>query len=242
MSYILEALKKSEKERQRGKSPDLLTVQDTIPQEIKKRPVLNYLIVTALLLNALFLVFWLKPNQSKNTAAVSMPAEEPKPAVKGEDTAPQAAKDTDKEVRVETHITPSTERGAVEKAPGADSNAVKKKPVQEKFDLVPSLAPKQSAVVARVPSETKPVKESAPFAENRIYNRSELPSSVQQALPDFNITVSIYSENPAARMIKINGEILHEGEALSQGLKLEAINPDGAVLSYQNYHFRVGLR
>jgi general secretion pathway protein B len=152
MSYILDALKKSEKERQRGKSPDLLTIQDTIPQEIKKRPMIKYLIVTALLLNALFLMFWFKPNQSKNTAAVSMPAEELRPAGKGEEIAPQPAKTAEKEVSVEKHSAPSAERVAVEKAPVADSSVVKKRPVQERFDLVPALAPRQSAVAARVPS------------------------------------------------------------------------------------------
>jgi hypothetical protein len=55
MSYILDALKKSEKEHQQGTVPDLMTVQDVMVQEPTKRPLLPYLLLVALLLNAALL-------------------------------------------------------------------------------------------------------------------------------------------------------------------------------------------
>lgn len=70
MSYILDALRKSEKERQRGKVPDLLTVQVPDTPRPGKSPVLLYLLLIALLLNAGILVAWLRPWQSEEQSPV----------------------------------------------------------------------------------------------------------------------------------------------------------------------------
>jgi len=71
MSYILDALKKSEKERKQGTVPDLMTVQDVIVQEQKKSSLLPYLLLLALLLNGALLAWWLVPWQSKKPEAVT---------------------------------------------------------------------------------------------------------------------------------------------------------------------------
>ena len=47
MSYILDALKKSEKERQRGALPDMLTVQDIVAEKPAKRLSWVYLLAAA---------------------------------------------------------------------------------------------------------------------------------------------------------------------------------------------------
>ncbi len=52
MSYILDALKKSEAERQQGKAPGVGTVQSYQPHRVKRRRVWPYLIVIALAINA----------------------------------------------------------------------------------------------------------------------------------------------------------------------------------------------
>ena len=44
MSYILDALKKSEKERQRGALPDMLTVQDIVAEKPARRLPWAYLL------------------------------------------------------------------------------------------------------------------------------------------------------------------------------------------------------
>jgi general secretion pathway protein B len=65
VSFILDALKKSDHKRQRGTVPDLLTVHDPMPQQPKKRSLLSYLFLVALLLNAIILAVWLHPWQSE---------------------------------------------------------------------------------------------------------------------------------------------------------------------------------
>src|SRR3990170_4430573 len=70
MSYILDALKKSEKERQRGAVPDLMTPESGIAEETKKRPLWPYLIAGALILNAGLFAWWLAWHSEKPTASV----------------------------------------------------------------------------------------------------------------------------------------------------------------------------
>jgi hypothetical protein len=75
--------------------------------------------------------------------------------------------------------------------------------------------------------------------ENNVYNVEDLPLSIQQNLPPITISVCLYSDESASRMARINGSMIREGEYLTAGLKLEEINPDGVIFSYQKYRFHV---
>ena len=70
MSYILDALKKSEKERQRGVLPDMLTVQDIVAEKPAKHLHWVYLLAAALLLNAGALVWWLSFSHTNKSNVV----------------------------------------------------------------------------------------------------------------------------------------------------------------------------
>jgi general secretion pathway protein B len=262
MSYILDALKKSEKERQHGTAPDILTAQDVQAQEPKKRPLWPYLLLVALLLNAGVLLLWLGPWHSKKPHVVVQ-------SVGGQQHESDRLESANNVSDARSPITASTidtaktfgpKVGAVEKhlvpeselvVPKPDEKLVKTvredQPVESKADMKGSLkvspsVPKQPAVVSQVPSESKPDNNIVSTVENKVYNLKDLPLSIQQGLPDFNITVAIYSNDPASRMVKINGQLMREGQYLTAGLKLEEITQDGVIFSYQNYRFRVGMK
>jgi general secretion pathway protein B len=76
MSYILDALKKSEEERQRGEIPGLQTVQTNPVSKPHRRSYWPYVLMTALLLNAGFVLWWLRPWQS-DKAPHAVPAAPP---------------------------------------------------------------------------------------------------------------------------------------------------------------------
>jgi len=78
-------------------------------------------------------------------------------------------------------------------------------------------------------------------AETDITSLSELPVSVQQSLPPINIEGHIYDDNPAARMVIINGVIRREKQRIDQNLKLEEITPNGVILSHQGHVFHLGV-
>ncbi len=66
MSYILDALKKSDKQRVKDKVPDLQTVQEIdSPAKSPKRPVWQYLLVAFLLINTVAFMVWWRPWRSE---------------------------------------------------------------------------------------------------------------------------------------------------------------------------------
>jgi len=70
MSYILDALKKSEKERQRGSVPDILTLQKAVHGQKRKRRLLPSLVLGVLILSAGLLTGWLIGSLKKPLATV----------------------------------------------------------------------------------------------------------------------------------------------------------------------------
>jgi len=67
----------------------------------------------------------------------------------------------------------------------------------------------------------------------------ELPGNVRGQLPELKIKVLVYAELPDNRFILVNGSRLGEGEELQPGLRVEEIRRDGVIFSYQRYRFLV---
>lgn len=68
MSYILDALKKSEAERQQGKAPGFNTVQPQLAHGVRRRRLWPMLLAAALLLNAAVLLLALRPWEERAVA------------------------------------------------------------------------------------------------------------------------------------------------------------------------------
>ncbi len=250
MSYILDALKKSERQRQKGVVPGVLTVQDTAVPEARGRMVWPYVAVAVLLLNAGLFAWLLAPSRTKNPpAAVQQAIHErantigdvsPKISVSGKKVnheGEHAAVKAVKAVRADIKGPAPVSREAPSEG---TSMKVPAEPVSQKDAPVPP--PAQVSPAQPAASETKPVEAKIPSPENKIYNVMELPTPIQQGLPAFAISAHIYSNDPASRMVKINGQMMREGQDLAAGLKLDEITPNGVIFSYQNYRFRVGLK
>ena len=87
MSYILEALKKSDQQRQRGATPTLLTAQ--VAMAAPKQPVfLYYGLLAAVLLGAGILIGWLRPWQAEQPAPAAEPIAAKPPISISHQTAP----------------------------------------------------------------------------------------------------------------------------------------------------------
>jgi general secretion pathway protein B len=79
-----------------------------------------------------------------------------------------------------------------------------------------------------------------PSPGRKIYALSELPASVKAALPEFTVTGHAFSTQAETRVVRLNDKILQEGQELAPGLKVDEIVPDGIVMTYQGYRFRLG--
>ena len=87
MSYILEALKKSDQQRQRGATPTLPTAPVAVPAP--KQPVfLYYGLLAAVLLAAGILIGWLRPWQAEQPAPATEPIAAKPPISISHQTAP----------------------------------------------------------------------------------------------------------------------------------------------------------
>jgi general secretion pathway protein B len=67
----------------------------------------------------------------------------------------------------------------------------------------------------------------------------QVPQSLRDGLPEIRITVLVYAEAPEDRWVLINGLRLVEKQELIDGVVLDEIRRDGAVFRYRNYRFLV---
>jgi len=265
MSYILDALKKSEKERQRGTAPDLLTVQEPVLREKKKRRVWPYIIFAVLILSvglaALRLIPWQSNNEKAGTSTAALQKSGPKPAeslqpedsqtittqaeIKKQEVPPPASTTREKSLKTPLAITKKEEKPVEQKA--IVQSKIQEQPAVKKAaqpqTSQPALNP---GVPASAPStvspDVKPVQNDPAPVPGKIYQSGDLPASLRQNLPAVTMSIFMYSEDPASRMVRINGQTLREGQYISDGLKVEEIKPDGVILNYKNYRLHIGQK
>jgi general secretion pathway protein B len=56
-------------------------------------------------------------------------------------------------------------------------------------------------------------------------------------LPQLRLDLHAYAARPEDRWVIINMHTLHEGDSTPEGVRVESITPEGAVLSYQGTRF-----
>ncbi|MFT3664238.1 general secretion pathway protein GspB [Piscinibacter sp.] len=103
-------------------------------------------------------------------------------------------------------------------------------------------APAASAV-ARAPAAAAAPASAATAASTipRFASLAELPGDLRSGLPALAFGGSIYSSTPANRLLIVNGQLMHEGEPLGAGVVLEQIKPKAAVLNIRGQRVEVGL-
>ena len=94
-------------------------------------------------------------------------------------------------------------------------------------------APKAAATVTAYPPMP------AASASERLPSLAELPADVQRDLPKLAITGGVYSPAPAQRLLIVNGQVLNEGAEAAPGVMLEQIRPKTAVLNFRGYRYGV---
>jgi general secretion pathway protein B len=267
MSYILDALRKSEKERKRGQPPGIAESQEYSTPPGKKRSFMTYVILGLLCVNAAVLVFWLAPwkkheenalvrHQPENTVTAetaetiapgSLPPKTdiPEDGTKNGLSSPEPSA---RKAPAENEVSPAKKRTAGAKsmthiiAPPAPVASTLDPVQEEPLPTPPRTQPVQAHEDHTMPAPVNPSEPVPAPDKTRIYTLRELPASIQQELPPFTISVSLYSDDPASRMIKINNQTLREGESLAEGLTLQEIRQDAVIFSYKDYRVRIGLQ
>ena len=96
----------------------------------------------------------------------------------------------------------------------------------------PAVASASPKLAAPLPSPIKPK-----AAESDTALPPPPSTELRGKLPEFRMSVHIFDVDPARRFVYINGRKLRETEKTRDGLRLERVVADGAVLSYQGQRF-----
>lgn len=214
MSYILEALKKAEAEREQGKVPGLRS-QEWSPNA-PAAPVeawhagrwwaLGLLLIG---LAGIGLWFW------RSEAAAERPVANT-PVERGSVAGPQMP-------------SMAASQGLVLPLPGVATPAA-----PAPIPVVPA------SVATPLPAKPKAAKASAPAASasERVLKWADMTPTERQKLPKLNWGGAMHSTDPAARMVIINDQVMREGDALGPGLVLELIEPKSVVLNLEGRRIR----
>lgn len=217
MSFILDALRKSENARLRQEHPAMF---DARPVAVRRRFPAWFLALGLLLgLNLLALLYVLL-RDGRNAAV--MP-DGSVPGVASPVSAPAPAAST----------------------VGAPADAGSAAPTASA--AVPSVAPaarRPSSGVGLTPPATTmtqavaPQSIAAPTAPAR--TRDDLLAG-GTAVPETQVSLHVYDADPGKRFVFLNGQRLREGDVAANGLRVERIDADGVVLDHRGSDFKVPL-
>jgi general secretion pathway protein B len=246
MSFILDALKKSELERQRQSIPGLM---DSPAAAARPRfPLWAIALVALLGINLVVLVMVLTRGAAPawlGGRAVDVPH------AARHATAPEAA--TSALTSASPSASPSASTSASPSAstsappPAGASSADHFSPL----DAAPVYAPEIPTEDARPPAAAGDIApRHAAHAPDPVLTQdddepndevlpsiSEINLAGQQALPDLHLDVHVYATKPAERFVYINMRQYREGATLVEGPRVERIRRDGVVLSYRGLRF-----
>ncbi len=223
MSYILDALKKSEQERGHGSAPSVQTLHSSgLNYHSNKTQLWPYFLLAAIGINLAALFYFILIKSDVEATAPEQHAVQAQQAVT--ETKPVISGTTRTGVD-------NTVSFAADTSDQADS--IVYKPVS-----MPGTGRK--AVIAS--TQTAGV-------ENRqlqdplktVLEMDELPFDVLQQIPVLEFSAHIYSSNPLQRSIVINGRFMEEGDRLAGDLFLNEITPDGAIFDFQGQLFHQGV-
>jgi len=246
MSYILEALKKAQAERQIGSTPTihaptLAAAQPGQGARSKRIPVIVAMVLMATAIAGLAAM--LVRQQSGASQAQTAPVAAA-PAVNRQQVAvpaaaqPPAVAAAPAAVAQPVPVQPPVAAPAVAAAQAPAPRALPQPAVQQAAQPQPvPPAPQASA-----PAPAAPQQASAGAAvEEPVQALRELPEPIQRAIPQIALGGYMYSKNPADRLLLIDKVLRREGEEVAPGLVLEKLQPKQAVFAFRGYRYRVPL-
>jgi general secretion pathway protein B len=145
------------------------------------------------------------------------------PAATNEPAAPRAARAPAKAGAA----APKAGASATDQAP-ARAQAAQRQATTGK----PAPVPAGKNTVAAAPAAA-----SAP--EPKLRSLNEMPDDVRRSVPQLSFGGSVYSEVAAQRMVILNGQVLREGDAVTDELQVEQIRPRSAVMRVRGQRFEI---
>ena len=210
MSFILDALKKSESERQRQASPTLADVAR--PAEKQRMPAWLWVLGVLLLFNvAVLMGIYFRPAAEAVIPPSITLTEEPTPA----------------------KATPEPRAPVAESLP-ATADREQPRPLAEEAATAAPTDTDQRETFEQPPAAV-PQEVTSDFDAIPTYATLQADGSVPGG--ELHIDIHVYSDVAADRFVFINMNKYREGQQLVEGPTLIAITPDGAILQQGSYRF-----
>lgn len=235
MSYILEALRKAEQLRRRGDVPGLDAMQAPPAAQRNPWPAKAWIALVGVNLLLLGVLFW--PD-----------ADEPDGVDPARESAATNEATVDSRSMVPPPPAPRSEPGVVvslRPIPPPPPPAPKPRgtvtyaPVETPDVEVTPPVPAQSDVAATPPAAAVPPPPVTDTASD-LPTWPQVPPALFAKLGDgLRLDVHVYANNPSERFVLMNLQKYREGEVLREGPVLEAITPEGVVLSFRGQRFRM---
>ena len=219
MSFILDALQRAEAQRERGAVPGLHARQvnspiDTGSSGSRKGMGLLVTGIVALALAATIVWMWLGNPPAAVAPAASVPI-------------------------AQTPLTtpPIPTAAATVAAMPSVAPPTMSAPPLKPASMAPSTPPQGASSTAKAPSSA--AKEAVAAAPPMAPLLSELPEDIRRQIPALGISGAVYSDNPAQRLLLVNGQVLGQGSLAAPEVALVEIRAGSSEFSFRGTRFRM---
>lgn len=241
MSFILNALRKSEQERQ-ALQPETVNDRILLPQQPQQRrnktaKFLVFLIVANVLVIGGFA--WFIRNDLMFTPDTAPSISKPLPAQETPIASESQAETPPPKSKPDANsIAELIDGQKPEPAPLPLKPIIAKKPVvdplKQSATVSKSTPPIQQTAVDIQPAPPEPIP-----VKNDLLFLNDLPFDFRQTIPKFTINVFVYSQQPEDRWVMIDMVKYKPGQQIKDALLLQEIRPDSLVVVYQNRTFQI---
>ena len=234
MSLILDALRKSEAERQRGKSPGLFATTPGVQREMFPRMKLWPVLVFLAFLLASAWVIW--RGESRRAESEQSATANAAPADAGVEVVDAGAGNAD-QLEQSARPTPGAPSSAPASTTSATSNATRPQVVQSSppasvgaTQSLPAVAPASPVLPSPPLPEAAPALITDALAEDSLPTVAVLDSGTRASLPPLKLSMHVFGQDPAKRFAIIDGKRVAAGSLLGNGV-VEEIRRDGVVIN-----------
>lgn len=262
MSYILEALRRAERERDTGKAPSVESLSRGVVEVERTRAPLSVWILaiaTAVIASAaLAILLWPHPRAAAPTPQAIEPAAAPRPVPQSAPTpvqaslsaapspAPTTIEDRDDVVSLDD-VTGDATGAATSPDNEAPAPTPTPTPALEPEDTAtatstgPSAAP-AAAANPPAPASARDTDQGTIMVPAGVTVLREMPASYREQFPVRTLDVHVYDPDPAKRWVMVDGKRYREGNTLASGAQIEQIIEAGVVFDFQGARVLLPVR
>jgi general secretion pathway protein B len=247
MSFILDALRKSEAARRRSEAPDLFATMPQAAEPERARHAWPLWAIAGIGVLSLIVAIWL----------VSRPPATQAPTASTTGTARIEGADVEMSEAPVAPIkaiaaTPSAETSPIVESPATPIAPVATPPAAASLPA-PSPSTSTSPSAATAPTTTAPnvtprdlptpptPLPAAPPASDQPIALADLDPATRNQLPPLKLSMHLWNETPSGRFVILDGQRLKEGDVLGE-LVIERITRDGAVLVWRGGRLKIALQ